>query len=124
MNGIIHTVDPQTGVITNSLQTHEHWLTSLAYDGKYFITGSRDALLFFDHNGTRVKSIAVNYPLHSVGWKPRAADTGDAYVVEQPLFDFDKNNQSIRLWPREMLVYRLTVSSAIPPSTSDAKSPR
>lgn len=109
MNGIIHTVDPQTGIITHSLQTQDRWLTSLAYDGERFITGSRDALLFFDANGTRVRSIAMNYPLRSVGWKPGLDGAGDAYVMEQPIFDFDKHNQTIRLWPKEMAVYRLSV---------------
>ncbi|GEM_PF-1610368 len=111
MNGIIHTIDPQDGVITRTLKTQDNWLTGLAWDGEHYICGSKDRLSFYDDNGTRVKSIAVNYPLRSVGW--RKTDGGEAYVMEQPIFDYGKQNERIRLWPTEMRVYRLSIDEPL-----------
>lgn len=112
MNGIIHTVDPQSGVITRTLKTQDTWLTGLAWDGQHYICGSKDRLSFYDDTGARVKSIAVNYPLRSVGWRSGGEKgAGSAYVMEQPIFDFGKQNERIRLWPTETRVYELSIET-------------
>ncbi len=112
MNGIIHTVDPQSGVITRTLKTQDTWLTGLAWDGQHYICGSKDRLSFYDDTGARVKSIAVNYPLRSVGWRSGGEKgAGAAYVMEQPIFDFGKQNERIRLWPTETRVYELSIET-------------
>ncbi len=109
MNGRLHRIDPATGDITRTIQTAERWLTGLAWDGTHFICGSKDRVLFFDDAGTRVKSIAVNYPLRSVGWRD-----GALLLMEQPVFDYNTKHERIRLWPRETLVYRLRLSDRPP----------
>lgn len=109
MNGLLHCLDPATGDITRTIQTPERWLTGLAWDGTHFICGSKDRVLFFDDAGTRVKSIAVNYPLRSVGWRD-----GQLLLMEQPVFDYNTRHERIRLWPRETLVYRLRLGDRPP----------
>jgi hypothetical protein len=104
MEGVIHEVDPADGKVTRDVRTPEHWLAGLDFDGKQFVTGSRDALFFVDpEKGEIVRRVRVNYPLRNV-----AAAGGAVYLLEQPVFDFDKDNKPIRLWPKETIVHKLT----------------
>lgn len=108
MKGVIHSIDPGTGVITRTLQTQQRWLTGLAWDGTHYISGSKDHIYFFDENGSAVRSIAVNYPVRSVGWLAGADAAPDTlFAMEQPIFDYGKRHERLRLWPRKMVVYRL-----------------
>lgn len=105
MRGSIHEVDPRSGEVTATLDTGERWLSGLAYDGTYFVAGSRKALFFLHaRTGKTVRKVDVNYPLRAI-----AAHDGALYLMEQPVFGHDKNHERVQLWPKETLVYKLTL---------------
>jgi len=105
MRGVIHEVDPKSGDVTRRIQTEGRWLAGLAFDGRAFVAGSRDTLWWFDpENGKTVRKLAVNYPLRTVGFHD-----GSYFLMEQPVFGHDKQHGRVRLWPRKMLVYKLTL---------------
>lgn len=106
MQGTLHEVDPDTGVVSRRLETEGRWLAGLAFDGTCFVAGGRDALWFLDpETGKTVRKVAVNYPLRSV-----AAGKDAVYVMEQPVFGFDKAHQRVRVWPTRTLVHKLSLN--------------
>jgi hypothetical protein len=110
MRGVIHEVDPKTGDVTRRIETEGRWLAGLAFDGRAFVAGSRTALWWFDpERGTTVRKLAVNYPLRTVGYHD-----GSYFLMEQPVFGHDTQNRRVRLWPRKMLVYKLTLRTKDP----------
>lgn len=46
------------------------------------------------------ESVAVNYSLRALTWHE-----GSVYLMEQPIFGFDKQNEQIRLWPKRTLIH-------------------
>lgn len=106
MNGIIHQIDPATGEIIAALTTNETWLTSLAFDGKHFITGARDKILLLNRQGTAQRTIKTNYPVRSVGVHNEAL-----LVMEQPIFGFDKKHNRVQIWPEQTRIYKLKIKS-------------
>ncbi len=111
--GRIHEIDPQTGNVTRRIQTPGVWLAGLDVDGDQFVTGSRDHLYHFDvETGELAAWLAVNYRLRSV-----AAHAGTLYLMEQPIFGFDKQHQRVQVWPKKTVVYRLHEPSPTTPTT-------
>ena len=105
MRGVIHEVDPATGAVARRIQTDARWLAGLTFDGKAFVAGSRDALYWFDPaTGKTVRKVAVNYPLRTVGFHE-----GSYFLMEQPVFGHDKEHQRVRVWPKKVLVFKLTL---------------
>ena len=103
MRGIVNEVDPQTGAITRKLDTGVRWIAGLDFDGKHFVTGSREALFLLDpQTGKQVRKIALNYPVRAV-----AAHAGAYFLMEQPVFGHDRAHKRVRLWPKRTLVYSL-----------------
>lgn len=101
INGTINEVDAESGEIKSTLRSSDPWVFSLAYDGKNFVCGTRTHLVFLDpKTGKVAQKIAMNYPLRAVGYHD-----GTYYLMEQPIFDFDKDNKSIRLWPKETKIH-------------------
>jgi hypothetical protein len=108
MDGIISEVDPATGKVTREIKTPEKWITGLDYDGRHFVTGSKTDLILLDvGTGAVVRKVPVNYPLRSVAYHD-----GAYYLMEQPVFGFDKNNKSVQIWPKETFIYKLTLDSS------------
>lgn len=105
MKGQICEVDPKTGDIARTIETKEPWLSCLAFDGKQYICGGRTHIVFMDpESGKVTRKVAVNYPIRSI-----AAHDGALWIMEQPIFGYDKDNKSVRLWPNETLIYKLTL---------------
>lgn len=46
--GRIHEIDPATGDITRSVDSKEHYVTGLSFDGTHFVVGSRTAMILLD----------------------------------------------------------------------------
>ncbi len=103
--GRISEIDPKTGDITRAIDTKQTWLGGLAWDGKQFVAGSRTHIVFIDPDGAVTRKVAVNYPIRSI-----AARDGALWLMEQPIFGFDKDNKSMRIWPKETLIYKLTLT--------------
>jgi hypothetical protein len=105
MRGVIHEIDPETGAVTRRIETDARSLAGLAFDGRAFVAGSRDALSWLDpETGRTVRKLAVHYPLRTVGFHE-----GSYYLMEQPVFGHDKQHRRVRLWPKKTLVYQLTL---------------
>ncbi len=103
-SGVLYQVEPAGGAIVREVKVGASWLTGLGRDGARFVIGGKERLIWFEPDeaggGRIVRSVPMNYPLRSVEWH-----AGSAYLMEQPVFDFDKSNQRIRLWPRETVVH-------------------
>jgi hypothetical protein len=105
MPGTIHEVDQATGNIVRTITTKEKWLAGLATDGDLLVAGSRNAILWIDpESGEVVRKIAVNYQVRAI-----EALAGAVYVMEQPVFGYDKDHKWIQVWPRpeQTVVYKL-----------------
>ena len=99
----LHQVDAQTGEIAWTVAI-EAGLSSLAASDGLLVAGSLSQLVFLDPaSGTRVRTVALNYGVRSV-----AADDESLYMMELPVFDYDKANQRVRVWPKETMIHRLT----------------
>jgi hypothetical protein len=110
MSGVLCEVEPETGKVTRRIRTEGRWLAGLAFDGRAFVAGSRDALWWFDpKSGRTLRKLAVNYPLRTVGFHD-----GSYFLMEQPVFGYDKQHARVRLWPKSMLVYKLTLRTKQP----------
>lgn len=102
-SGKIHDVDPQTGEIHRSIQPTVKLIGSLGFDGEHFIAGTRTELLLLNpETGEVVRKTPLNYPVRAVGFSQ-----GSYYLMEQPIFGFDKHNKPTQIWPRETLIYKL-----------------
>ncbi len=105
MEGVLEEVDPKTGEIASKLKLKATWLSGLDYDGTWFVSAGAKDLYFFDpKSGEVVHKIPVNYPLKSVAAKP-----GTAWAMEQPVFDFDRQHQRVRTWPKKDLIHRISL---------------
>jgi hypothetical protein len=105
MPGTIFEVDKASGAILRTIQTSEKWLASLAVDGDLFVAGSRTAIFWIDPaSGKVVRKVPMNYQIRSL-------EVHDAvvYVMEQPVFGYDKDHHWIQVWPRpsETVIYKL-----------------
>lgn len=87
-----------------------NWLSGLAFDGEHFVTASRTELLFLSpEDGRPVRRIPVNSWIRTV-----EADGGALWLMEQPIFGFDRKHQRIRTWPEKTMLHRLTTKPAAP----------
>lgn len=105
MPGTIHEVDKVTGDIVRTLKTGEKWLAGLATDGDLLVAGSRTAIVWVTpETGEVVRKVAVNYAIRAL-----EAFDGAVYVMEQPVFGYDKDHRWIQVWPKpgETVVYKL-----------------
>jgi hypothetical protein len=104
-NGKLHRLDLETGDIAATSNIGTTYVGGLDSDGETFVVGSRQALHFFDPNAGKVtRSVAVNYPVRAL-----AAHGGKVFVLEQPVFGFDRAHRSIRVWPQKTVVHVLTL---------------
>jgi hypothetical protein len=103
MSGHLNAVDLETGEVKRRISTGATWVSGLAYDGNRFVMGGRDAIVFADkRTGAVTSKTPSNYWIRTV----EAAD-GALYLMEQPIFDFDKDHKRIQLWPQETVVHVL-----------------
>jgi hypothetical protein len=99
--GRLHVVDPATGVVSRVIQSQERWLTSLEGCGDLLIATARQGLVLLDPGtGEVVLQQPANYPLRSVAYA-----AGVHYLMEQPVFGYDRHHGNIRVWPVRMVVY-------------------
>ena len=99
----ISEVDPRTGEIVRTIEPEERRLTALTWNGEHFVTGSREAIFFLDPDtGATLWKIPVNYPLRVIHFHD-----GVYYLMEQPVFGYNKVHERIRVWPEKILVYKL-----------------
>jgi hypothetical protein len=106
MPGTINEVDEKTGDIVRTLKTGEKWLAGLTTEGDELVAGSRTAIVWVDPETGEVKrKIPVNYSIRAI-----EACNGALYVMEQPVFGYDKDHHWIEVWPRpgQTVVYKLT----------------
>jgi hypothetical protein len=74
-------------------------------DRGLFVAGSRTAIFWIDpESGKVVRKLPVNYQIRSV-----EAHDGVIYVMEQPVFGYDKEHRRIQVWPRpnQTVLYKL-----------------
>jgi hypothetical protein len=108
LSGLIHEVDPTSGKVLREIKSQERYLGGLDFDGKHFVSGTRTHLVLADpDSGKVVRKIPVNYPLRNV-----ATHKGAFYLLEQPIFGFDKQHKRIRVWPKQTVIYKLTLGDA------------
>ncbi len=99
----ISEVDPRTGEILRNIEPEERGLTALTWNGEHFVAGSREALFFIDpDSGRTVRSIPVNYPVRVIYFHE-----GVYYLMEQPVFGYNKTHERIRVWPEKTLIYKV-----------------
>ena len=78
-------------------------IKALTWNGEHFVAGSREKLFFIDpEDGKTVRSIPVNYPVRVVHFQ-----NGFYYLMEQPVFGYNKMHERIRVWPEKMLIYKV-----------------
>lgn len=105
MSGVLHEVDPHTGAVTREINSAEKRLCGLDFDGRHFMAGTRTHLVLLDpKSGEVVKKVPVSYSLRNV-----AFHQGAFYLLEQPIFGFDKQHQRIRVWPKQTVIHKLTL---------------
>jgi len=105
LSGTITRIDTRTGEIKQTLQPAATRLSSLALlDGK-FVTGTKDEIIQIDPDTGKVTRRApTDYPLRSI-----AVRGTDLYLMEQPVWDFNIDNKRVRVWPKETMIYKLTL---------------
>jgi hypothetical protein len=99
--GRIHVVDPATGVVSRVIQSQERWLTSLEQYGDLLIATARQELVMLDpESGEVILRTPANYPLRVVAYA-----AGVHYLMEQPVFGYDRHHRNIRVWPVRTVIY-------------------
>jgi hypothetical protein len=103
MRGEISEVDPATGEVSRVIRCDEQWLTSLDSDGSRFVVTGRRALMVVDpETGKVLQNVPTNYGLRCVAWHK-----GTYFLMEQPVFGFDRQHERVQVWPQETLIYRI-----------------
>ncbi|HET6204835.1 MAG TPA: hypothetical protein VFI25_18760 [Planctomycetota bacterium] len=103
--GKILGIDPETGERVGEVDCGARWLTGLEFDGRSFVVGSDAFLLFVDPvAGGTVRKVAVNQGVRSVGF-----GRGSYWLLERPLYDYDRDHRLVRIGPRATLLHRLTL---------------
>ncbi len=101
-SGKISQVDPRTGEIMSEIELEER-LSGLTWNGEQFVGVSREEIVFVDPgSGATVRSFPVNYPLRAVYF-----NDGIYFLMEQPVFGYNKTHERIRVWPTETLIYKV-----------------
>ena len=104
MKGRLHEIDPKSGEVTKTIDAAATWLAGLAWDGERFVAGSREAVMFLNpRDGSVSLSVPVQYRLRSV-----AVLGDDVFLMEQPIFGFDRNHERIQVWPEKNFIYRVS----------------
>lgn len=103
--GSLHAVDPATGLVerTVRLASPEAGGALATADREIASAGDGGICLLDPATGRTRGRIPANYGLRAIAYRD-----GDYYVMEQPVYDHDREHRRIRVWPRETLVYRLT----------------
>jgi Thioredoxin-like domain len=101
--GRIYIVDPATGRIRLSMDT-KIASYGLAKVGDKLVTVNQKGFFFLTPGGQIVRTVPSNYPLGSVAWKD-----GYFYVMESEVRGFDKQHNPVRVWPKQVLIYKLTL---------------
>ncbi len=99
--GRIHVVDPATGEVSRVIQSEERWLTSLEQYGDLLIATARQGLVLLDpRTGAVLLQTPANYPLRVVAYA-----AGVHYLMEQPVFGYDRHHRNIRVWPLRTVIH-------------------
>jgi len=107
-SGGLHAVDPATGDVRQVLPLQLKQPSALAFDGAQFVIGSREGLHVVDPaTGNTLRSVATHYPVRAV-----ACRGGQLFVMEQPIWGFDRQHQRIRVWPKQDLIHVLELPPA------------
>lgn len=107
-SGEINVVDPETGVIERKFRPGPRISGLTSHDGALVsgvAIGERTELVFFlPRDGTIVRRLPTNYGVRSV-----ASDGVSLFLMEQPVWDYDKENRRVQVWPRigETMIHRL-----------------
>lgn len=100
----ISEVDPGTGEIVRTIEPEER-LTALTWNGEHFVGGTREAIIFIDpETGSTLRKIPSNYPIRAIHYQD-----GVYYMMEQPIFGYNKVHERIRIWPETTLIYKVTL---------------
>ena len=102
--GKLHRLDLATGAIEQTLDLGTPYVGGLDWDGQAFVVGSRTALHFVDaRTGKVTKTLPVEYPVRALTCRD-----GRIYVLEQPVFGFNRKHEHIRVWPQKTVVHVVT----------------
>lgn len=105
MEGVVHEVDPKTGTVLGKVKIPEPWLSGLDFDGTHLVTASKTHVLWADpKTGEIARRLPVNYWIRSLAVGP-----GVLYAMEQPIFGHDKNHKQIQIWPRQTVIYKISL---------------
>jgi PQQ-like domain len=106
--GGVRAVDPATGEVTRLLQLQDGRPAALAFDGEHFVTGSSAGIQFVDpETGNTVRQVPTNYPVRAVAWH-----AGKLYVMEQPIWGFDRQHSRVQVWPKQTLIHEIELPAA------------
>lgn len=106
--GGAHAVDPATGEVLKVLKLQASRPSALAFDGEHFVLGGSDGIQFVDADtGVAVRTVPTNYPVRAI-----ACHKGRLYVMEQPIWGFDRKHQRVQLWPKQTLIHVIELPAA------------
>ena len=101
----MYAVEIATGNILWHKRNKTRYVSGLAFDGKYLVTASRDTLYLLDPSTTEVtRSVPIHYPVRSL-----TARDGVYYLLEQPVWGFDRDHTRVQIWPRDVWIHRLSL---------------
>ncbi|HKB17362.1 MAG TPA: hypothetical protein VKF62_14940, partial [Planctomycetota bacterium] len=104
-SGRILGIDAETGKQVAEIDAGARWLTGLEFDGRSFVVGSDVFLLFVDPEaGGTVGKVAVKLGVRSVGF-----GAGSYWILERPLYDYDREHRLVQVGPDDAPIHRLTL---------------
>ncbi|MGH7150802.1 MAG: hypothetical protein ACREIU_08895 [Planctomycetota bacterium] len=104
-SGRVHGLDPATGKRVAEFDCGARWLTGLEFDGRSFVVGSDAFLLFVDPEaGGTLAKVPVKLGVRSVGF-----GAGSYWILERPLYDYDREHRLVQVDSGDAPVHRLTL---------------
>ncbi len=102
---LVVVVDPKTGRRVRDVKLSVSKLSGLAHDGNNYVLGGKDHIYWFDaRTGKLSRKIAVNYPVGCL-----AIRDGRLFLMEQESYGYDRQHRRVRIWPRKMVIYQLSL---------------
>lgn len=114
-SGEVNVVDPETGAIERKFRPGPRISGLASHDGLLVsgvAIGEQTGLVFISpQDGAIVRRVPTNYGVRSV-----ASDGVSLFLMEQPVWDYDKENRRVQVWPRigETMIYRLRLDERRP----------
>ncbi len=104
-SGTIHGLDPHTGKQVKEIDCGVRWLMGLEFDGRSFVVGSDAFLLFVD---PEAGGIVAKTPV-KLGVRSVAFGLGSYWILERPLYDYDRYHRLVQVGSGGTPIHRLTL---------------